>query len=99
MAGGCGDAQGAAMSMIKFATLCDKCEARSEEYTTWPTCRECMDDVCPKCSSEPTEDERHQALCHECKEWLKRCDEPHASDCSFWCHETCDCNCMREVEA
>jgi hypothetical protein len=37
--------------MVRFATLCDTCQARSEEYTCWPTCRECDQHVC----------ERHQA--------------------------------------
>jgi hypothetical protein len=36
------------MSMVRFATLCDVCEARSEEYTAFPWCRECGDDVCPE---------------------------------------------------
>ena len=25
------------MSMVKFCTLCDKCEKRSPEYSAWPS--------------------------------------------------------------
>lgn len=39
------------MSMVKFATRCDRCGRRSEEYTTWPSCRECQQDVCSTCAS------------------------------------------------
>lgn len=37
------------MTLVRFASLCDKCAVRSEEYTAWPTCRECGDHVCPRC--------------------------------------------------
>lgn len=46
------------MTHVKFATLCDLpappragrllCEARSEEYTSWPSCRTCVAHVCPE---------------------------------------------------
>lgn len=36
--------------MVRFATTCDRCTARSEEYSAWPSCRECMDDICPDCA-------------------------------------------------
>ena len=54
--------------MVRFATLCDKCKRRSEEYTSWPTCAECLDDVCDQCDvpSERTEDERGETLCQGC---------------------------------
>lgn len=54
--------------MVRFATLCDTCKARSEEYSSWPSCQECQLDVCPKCyvSGSWTEDERHEALCLHC---------------------------------
>jgi hypothetical protein len=37
------------MSMVPFATICDheRCDRRSDEYTRWPECRECMDEFCP----------------------------------------------------
>jgi len=41
------------MSIVRFATLCDRCGSRSEEYTAWAICRECSDDVCPNCSTNP----------------------------------------------
>lgn len=58
------------MSMVRFATLCDRCGRRSEEYTSWPTCEACERDICDRCDcpSERTEDERGQTLCVDCKE-------------------------------
>ena len=38
------------MSTVRFATLCDACGARSQEYGAWPTCRECGCDICPLCA-------------------------------------------------
>ena len=45
------------MTHVKFATLCSipaapgagrlLCDARSEEYTSWPECRGCVAHVCP----------------------------------------------------
>jgi len=55
------------MSMVRFAMLCDKCGARSEEYGYWATCRECGGDFCPKCSTEHTEDEANKCICNDCK--------------------------------
>lgn len=57
------------MSMVRFATLCDKCGARSEEYTSWPSCKDCQTHVCPDCDidSERTEDENHKTLCLRCR--------------------------------
>lgn len=54
--------------MVRFATLCDRCKARSEEYTEWPSCKECMEHICPKCDvpNERTEDERNETLCKQC---------------------------------
>ena len=54
------------MSVVRFATVCDCCGARSEEYTSWPTCDLCGEDVCPKCSINPSEDERNLATCCRC---------------------------------
>jgi hypothetical protein len=36
------------MSHVRFATTCDVCGKRSEEYATWPYCRECGIDLCPE---------------------------------------------------
>lgn len=57
------------MSMVRFATLCDKCGARSEEYSSWPWCKDCMRDICPACDieSERTDDESHKTLCLDCR--------------------------------
>lgn len=58
------------MSMVRFATLCDKCGRRSEEYSAWPSCKDCMEDACPDCDieSERSGDERNHTLCHDCRE-------------------------------
>jgi len=36
------------MTMVMFATRCDTpdCGKRSEEYTSWPTCRDCHEHAC-----------------------------------------------------
>lgn len=56
------------MSLVPFAMLCDKCGSRSKEYTPWPCCKDCRDDVCPKCDvpSERSEDEASKTLCRAC---------------------------------
>lgn len=57
--------------MVRFATTCDRCGTRSEEYTAWPTCRECMDHVCPACQlagSLIENDGRARALCVGCED-------------------------------
>lgn len=54
------------MSIVRFATLCDHCGRRSEEYSSWPSCRECLEDVCPSCSTNPSEDENNWASCFRC---------------------------------
>jgi len=38
------------MSAVKFASLCDLCLDRSEEYSRWPSCAYCMNDLCPECA-------------------------------------------------
>lgn len=55
------------MSMVRYATKCDRCGSRSPEYTAWPTCRDCQDHVCPLCSTKPSQDEHNQADCDRCK--------------------------------
>lgn len=55
--------------LTRFADLCDGCGDRSEEYTTWPTCRECGVSVCPDCSSPHTlesDDGRESVICRPC---------------------------------
>lgn len=67
------------MTAVRFATTCDRCGARSEEYTAWPSCRVCQSDTCPACArdgSEQSEDcrygeygdgERETVICRECE--------------------------------
>lgn len=57
------------MVMVRFASTCDKCGRRSAEYTTWATCKECLEDVCPNCAQPNTErdnDGRQTVLCKSC---------------------------------
>lgn len=58
------------MSVVRFAMLCDKCQRRSEEYSCWPSCRDCGEHTCDACdlASQRTEDERNETLCGECHE-------------------------------
>ncbi len=54
------------MSMIRFASLCDRCGKRSEEYSRWPECRDCEKDICTDCQlsgSEDVDDRSYTALC------------------------------------
>lgn len=37
------------MAMVRFATTCDTCGTRSEEYTAWPTCEICLNHICAAC--------------------------------------------------
>jgi hypothetical protein len=64
------------MSIVMFATLCDHCGARSDEYSAWPSCRECLEDTCEQCymPGSYTADERHECLCNRCAA------EEHLSD-------------------
>jgi hypothetical protein len=53
--------------MVMFAQLCDHCGKRSEEYTRWYDCRECMSDVCTECIVPNSEDdETGRATCKRC---------------------------------
>lgn len=55
------------MSYVKFACKCDQCGKRSEEYTSWPACTDCMDDVCPAHWVPDSYDpEKNKALCFLC---------------------------------
>ena len=52
------------MGMVRFATKCDWCGKRSEEYTSWPHCRECGLDLCPDHRNHDfSEPERGLTLC------------------------------------
>jgi len=58
---------------VRFSSLCDfpSCGARSEEYATWPDCRDCGEQFCgkhqePGSYREPDESSGHDCLCREC---------------------------------
>ena len=62
--------------MVMFATTCDACGVRSEEYTGWPTCRECQEDFCPAHQAPGTfvdadVDQPETCLCVACNEVAK----------------------------
>jgi hypothetical protein len=61
------------MAIVRFASLCDYagCGKRAEEYTAWPTCRECLDDFCPDhyvpgSKTDPDLDAPEKCLCRAC---------------------------------
>lgn len=59
------------MAMVRFATTCDRCGKRSEEYTAWPGCRECGQDICGDCTEpgtliEAELDTPARCLCRAC---------------------------------
>ena len=59
------------MGIVRFAMICDECGVRSEEYTPWTTCRECMRDVCKACDiAERRDEETNNTLCKKCFEEL-----------------------------
>lgn len=61
------------MTMVRFASLCDDCDKRSEEYTEWNTCRECLRHICPDCAVPGSEKEHSRDRSHgdytEAEEW------------------------------
>jgi hypothetical protein len=59
--------------IVRFATLCDNCGARSGEYTAWPECAECAADLCPACYVprslvEGDGERRDRVMCQTCKD-------------------------------
>lgn len=60
------------MAIVRFATVCDKCGARSIEYSHYPICRDCGDDVCSACdvpSARVTQDDwrsQDRTTCCDC---------------------------------
>jgi hypothetical protein len=61
------------MSLVRFATICDHCARRSDEYARWPICRDCLADTCPDCMAAGTEDqETGKCYCKGCVEEFAR---------------------------
>lgn len=56
--------------MVKFATLCDSCHKRSNEYMRWPYCMVCMRDICYDCLQDESlrEADFEQPECGMCKD-------------------------------
>jgi hypothetical protein len=54
---------------MSVATPCEVCEAWSPAYTTWPSCRECVEYVCLEhCVPGSVDDEHNKCLCVRCQE-------------------------------
>lgn len=60
------------MSTVRFVTICDKCGARSEEYSAWASCVDCLEDVCERCDvpGMRTADESNGTQCRDCARGL-----------------------------
>lgn len=58
------------MSRVMFATLCDECGRRSEEYASWLGCRGCDRDICTDCAvidyNDADVDWCQSCLCRKC---------------------------------
>jgi hypothetical protein len=57
--------------MVRFATTCDFCLARSREYEAWPRCAECFRHACPGCDipkrrTDADLGKPEETLCREC---------------------------------
>jgi hypothetical protein len=69
------------MSIVRFATLCDHCGAKSNEYVAWPSCCECLEDVCPACYvADSLLEESNRVLCATCVGLSRRMSE-HCASC------------------
>lgn len=60
------------MSLVRFATVCDRCHVRGSEYTSFPICEQCERDICDHCTAYKLTDWDHQhrstVVCRDCKE-------------------------------
>lgn len=54
---------------IMFATICDHCGFKTEEYGYLPSCRDCQDDICPTCAAPntTTDDDLDDPATYECR--------------------------------
>lgn len=64
------------MSLVRFATICDKCGKRSPEFEFWYTCTDCRDDVCNGCTTTAKEDEgQRSCVCFDCESEINKEDQ------------------------
>lgn len=55
------------MTFVPFATVCESCHKRGEEYQAFPICRECGKHVCGTCRSLDWDDPEHgTGVCNDC---------------------------------
>ena len=52
--------------LVRFATICDLCNARSAEYKQWPSCEVCIRDVCPSCRHKDCAGVDDPVICNRC---------------------------------
>lgn len=57
--------------LVRFACECDKCSKRSDEWTIWPSCTVCQEEICPDCQEpgtlrEPDEGDWGKCVCKPC---------------------------------
>ena len=58
-------------SPVGAGNFCDKCGARSDEYSSWPTCTHCDGHICPSCmvagsKTDADLDTPETCMCIEC---------------------------------
>ena len=57
------------MTFVMFATICEGCHRRSEEYQAYPTCRTCGHHICTSCRDTDKDDpEGGTGICNVCAE-------------------------------
>jgi hypothetical protein len=60
--------------IVKYASRCDRCGERSEEYHHWPICVDCGRDTCLGCQQPGTatdrDEEANSCRCVECADPL-----------------------------
>lgn len=77
------------MSRVMFHCICDQCKAPGEEYTFFPTCRECGDEVCLACATDVDADvDYYRCTCKRCAE-PRLCPEDNDRICARGCGEEC----------
>lgn len=55
------------MARVRFHCICDACGAHGEEYTFFPTCGECGDEVCLACATNVDADvDYYRCTCTRC---------------------------------
>jgi hypothetical protein len=60
------------MAAVRFCSACDVCGAASSEYSAFPTCIYCGDEVCiVHCAPGSADDETGRCVCIACEAELE----------------------------